>query len=185
MIKLLVIKFCTDLSVFLNHDWVAKCPQRSRLDELCSSKNWHLQGTLRSGSNRNFIVFCLAWCLFWCIGCLFASFFLFLFLCLFSLWSCCLFCWLVLTILHLFLVLGLCLIRGDCGGYCLDFWWVFFIVWRNPLILKNPIESFVFCILELHEYTGEIFKNFHEKNWFEIKEEIATSYLAWKSLNVV
>ena len=24
-----------------------------------------------------------------------------------------------------------------------------------------------------------------KKNWFEIKEEIATSYLAWKSLNVV
>ena len=140
------------------------------LNEL-GSKNWHTQDTLRSGSDGNFIVFGLAWCLFWCIGCRFAFFFLFLFLCLCILCSCCLFCWLVLAILHLFLVLGLWLIRGDCGGYCLDIWWVFFVVWRNPLILKNPIESFLFNILELHEYTGEIIKNFHEKTGLKLKKK--------------
>lgn len=50
--------------------------------------------------------------------------------------------------------------------------------------MKEPFDTeksnwvFLFNILELHEYTREIIKNFHEKNWFEIKEEIATSYLA-------
>lgn len=89
--------------------------------------------TLRGWSDWIFSAFALVWRLFQQLG----LFRVLLILCCFFLCCFCWFCWLVPAILCLFLVLRH-LVGWWCWGfigYCLNFSWVFFVVWRNSLVL--------------------------------------------------